>query len=46
MERGGAPCCLEAVAGHYFQRVFAQSGAISRKQDVAVSLRQFEGVNE
>ena len=26
--------------------MFAQSGAISRKQDVAISLCQFEGVDE
>ena len=46
MKRGGAPRCLETVAGHYFQRMFAQSGAIGREQDVAVSLSQLECINE
>jgi hypothetical protein len=46
MESSRAPPCLEPVAGHYFQRMLAQSGAIGREQDMAVSLRQLEGVNE
>ena len=46
MKRGGAPRRLESVAGHYFKGMFAQSGAIRRKQDVAISLCQFEGVDE
>lgn len=46
MKRGRAPRCLKAIAGHYFQRMLSQRGAIGREQDVAVSLRQIEGINE
>ena len=46
MKRGRAPRCLEAIAGYHFQRMLSQRGAISREQDVAVSLRQIEGINE
>lgn len=46
MKPGRAPPCLEAIAGHYFQRMLSQCGAIGREQDVAVSLRQIESNNE
>ena len=46
MESTGAPCCLETIAGHDFQRVLTQCGAIGRYQNMAVSLCQFEGIDE
>jgi hypothetical protein len=46
MKPGRAPRCLEAMAGHYFQRMLSQGGAIGREQDVAVSLCQIEGIHE
>ena len=46
MKLGRASPCLEAIAGHYFQRMLSQPGAIGREQDVAVSLRQIESNNE
>jgi hypothetical protein len=46
MKRGCAPCCLEAIAGHYFKRALSQHRAIGREQEVTVSLRQIEGGNE
>ncbi len=46
MKRGGAPRYLETIAGHYFQRMLSQRGAIRRQQDMAVALRQIEGINE
>ena len=46
MKCARSPCCLEAIAGHYFQCALSQRGAIGREQDVAVSLRQIEGIPE
>lgn len=46
MKRGCPARSLEAIAGHYFQRMLSQRGAIGRKQDVAVALRQIESINE
>ena len=46
MKRGRAPPCFEAITRHYFQRMLSQRGAIGGEQDVTVSLRQIEGINE
>src|SRR6266496_5546934 len=46
MKFSSAARCLEAVTRHYFEGVFAQSGAIRRKQDATVSRRQFERKEE
>ena len=46
MNRRGASRRFQAIAGHHFQCMLAQCGAIRRNQDVAVSLCQFESVNE
>ena len=46
MKRRRAPRCLEAIAGHYFERMLSQARAIGREQDVAVSLRQIEGIHK
>jgi len=46
MKRAGAARCLESVASHDFQRMLAQCGAIGRYQNMAVSLCQFEGIDE
>ena len=46
MKRRRAPRCLEAIAGHYLQRMLSHGRAIGREQDVAVSLRQIESINE
>src|SRR2546430_6292925 len=39
-------CCLEAIAAHYFQGMFAQCRAVGREQNMAVSLCQSESVNQ
>src|SRR6059036_3179229 len=39
-------CCLEAIAAHYFQGMFAQCRAVGREQNMAVSLCQSENVNQ
>ena len=46
MKFSSAARCLKAIARHYFEGVFAQSGAIRRKQDATISLRQFEREEE
>ena len=46
MKRGRSSRCLETIAGHYFQRMLSQGGAIGREQDVAVSLHKIEGIHE
>src|SRR6266511_667697 len=46
MKLGRASRCLEAIAGHYFQRMLSQRGAIGREQEVAISLRQIESIHE
>src|SRR5207247_10949984 len=46
MKCSGTACCLEAIAAHYFQRMFAQCRAVGREQNMAVSLCQSESVNQ
>jgi hypothetical protein len=46
MKGGGTARCFQAIASHYFQCMLAQCRAVGREQDVAVSLRQSESVNE
>lgn len=46
MKCGRAPRGLEAIAGHYFQRVLSERRTVGREQDVAVALRQMEGINK
>ena len=46
MKCGGMTRCLEAIARHHFQCMLAHCRAIGRKQDVAVTLCQFERVNQ
>ena len=46
MKRAGAPRRLESVTSHDFQRMLTQFGAIGRYQNMAVSLCQFEGIDE
>ena len=46
MERAGAARGLESVTSHDLQCMRTQRGAIRRYQDMAVSLCQFEGIDE
>jgi len=46
MKCGGVTRCLKAIARHHFQCMLPQPRAIGRKQDVAVSLCQFESVSQ
>jgi hypothetical protein len=39
MEYSCASRCFEAIASHDFEGVLAQSGAICRNEDAAISLR-------